>query len=84
MLVTNNFFYEAVTDDDNRLRALFFADLRLIVLFKDNNYILIFDCIYKIYASGLLLLCFNIITRVGIVLLLVYVLIPNETFEGYK
>lgn len=84
MLITNNFFYEVVTDDDNRLYALFFTDLRLIALFKDNNYILIFDYIYKIYTSGLLLLCFNIITRVGIVLLLVYILIPNETFEGYK
>lgn len=84
MLAANDFFYKVVTDDDNRLRTLFFADLRLIALFKDNNYIVIFDCIYKIYASGLLILCFNIVTRLGIIILLVYVLIPDKTFEGYK
>lgn len=27
VLVTNNFFYIAITDDDDRLYALFFADL---------------------------------------------------------
>lgn len=84
VLATNEFFYEVVTDDDNRLRALFFADPRLIALFKDNNYIVIFDYTYKIYASGLLLLCFDIVTRLGLVLLLVYVLILDKTFEGYK
>lgn len=84
VLLTNNFFYEAITDDDDRLRALFFVDLRLIAFFKDNNYIVIFDYTYKIYASGLLLLYFDIVTRLGVVLLLVYILIPNETFEGYK
>lgn len=84
VLVANNFFYVAVTDDDDRLRALFFADLRLIAFFKDNNYIIIFDYTYKIYASGLLLLYFDIVTRLGVVLLLAYVLMPNKTFEGYK
>lgn len=84
VLATNEFFYEVVTDDDNRLRALFFADPRLIALFKDNNYIVIFDYTYKIYASGLLLLYFDIVTRLGLILLLVYVLILDKTFEGYK
>lgn len=84
VLVANEFFYKVVTDDDYRLRALFFADIRLIALFKDNNYIVIFDYTYKIYASGLLLLCFDIVTRLGIVILLVYVLMPNKTFDRYK
>lgn len=84
VLGTNEFFYEAVTNDDNRLRVLFFADLRLIALFKDNNYVVIFDYTYKIHASGLPILCFDIVTRLGVVLLLAYVLMPDKTFEGYK
>lgn len=84
VLVANEFFYKVVTDDNYRLRVLFFADIRLIALFKDNNYVVIFDCIYKIYASGLLLLCFDIVTRLGIVILLVYILMPNKTFDRYK
>lgn len=44
VLTTNNFFYNIVTDDNsNRPYTLFFANLKLIVLFKDNSYILIFD-----------------------------------------
>lgn len=84
VLIANEFFYKTITNDDDRLYALFFVDLRLIAFFKNNNYIVIFDCTYKICASGLLLLCFNIITRLSVVLLLAYILIPNETFEGYK
>lgn len=86
VLSTNDFFYKIVTDDDDsdRLRALFFANLRLIALFKDNNYVVIFDYIYKIYASGLLILCFDIVTRLSVVILLAYVLMPNKTFDRYK
>lgn len=85
VLTTNDFFYKIVTDDDsNRLRALFFADLRLITLFKDNNYIVIFDCTYKIYASGLLILYFDIVTRLSVVLPLAYILMSNKTFDRYK
>lgn len=85
VLTTNDFFYKIVTDDNsNRLRVLFFADLRLIALFKDNNYIVIFDCIYKIYASGLPILCFDIVTRLSVVLPLAYILISDKTFDRYK
>lgn len=84
VLASNDFFYEVVTDEGNRLRALFFADLRLIVFFKDNNYVVIFDYIYKIHASGLPMLCFDIVTRLGVVIPLAYVLMPDETFDRYK
>lgn len=84
VLASNDFFYKVVTDEGNRLRTLFFADLRLIVFFKDNNYVVIFDCTYKIYASGLLILYFDIVTRLGVVIPLAYILMPNETFNRYK
>lgn len=84
VLASNDFFFKIVTDEGNRLRALFFADLRLIAFFKDNNYVVIFDCTYKIYASGLLILCFDIVTRLGVVIPLAYILMPNETFDRYK
>lgn len=85
MLATNYFFFKILTEDNsNRLRALFFADLRLIAIFKDNNYVVIFDYTYKIYASGLLMLCFNIVTRLGVVILLAYILMSNKTFDRYK
>lgn len=85
VLTANDFFYKTVTDDDsNRLSALFFADLRLIALFKDNNYVVIFDCIYKIHASGLPILCFDIVTSLSVVIPLAYVLMPDKTFKGYE
>lgn len=85
VLTTNDFFYKIVTDDDsNRLSALFFADLRLIALFKDNNYVVIFDYIYKIYTSGLPILCFDIVISLSIVIPLTYILMPDKTFKGYE
>lgn len=85
VLTTNDFFYKIVTDDDsNRLRVLFFADLRLIALFKDNNYVVIFNYTYKIHASGLPILYFDIVTRLSVVLPLAYMLISNKTFDRYK
>lgn len=52
-------------------------------IFRDNPYVLIFDCTYKVYASGLLLLCFDFVISLGIVLPLAYVLIPDEKFDRY-
>lgn len=65
-LSNNSFFviYE-VSDDDNRLRCIFFAYLELIKIYKDNTKVLIYDCTYSIHASGLLLLCFDFIIRLG-------------------
>lgn len=84
-LSNNSFFvmYE-VSDDNNRLRCIFFAYLELIEIYKDNTKVLIYDCTYSVYASGLLLLCFDFIIRLGQCLLLAYILIEDKTFDRYK
>lgn len=45
---------------------------------------LIFDCIYNIYLSGLLLLYFDFVIRIRVVLPLAYMLMPDETFDRYE
>lgn len=82
-LANNDFFTAYTIDKSNRLYCLFFAYPQLIRIYKDNSYILIFDCTYKVYASSLPLLCFDFVTRLGIVLLLAYVLMLGEAFEDY-
>lgn len=82
-LVSNEFFTLYIIDKNNRLYCLFFAYPQLISIYKDNCYILIFDYTYKIYASSLLLLYFDFATRLGIVLLLAYVLILGKAFKDY-
>jgi hypothetical protein len=91
-LENNSFFYrykdntdkDSVELDAPRLRCIFFAYPDLIAIYKENNYVLINNCTYKVYASGILLLCFDFVTRIGKVLLLAYVLMPDELFKGYE
>lgn len=83
LLADSEFYTAYKVDDDNRLRCLFFVYLDFISIFRDNPYVLIFDCTYKVYASGLLLLYFDFVISLGIVLLLAYVLMPNKTFDSY-
>lgn len=45
---------------------------------------LIFDCTYNIYLSGLPLLCFDFIIRLRVILPLVYILILDKTFDRYE
>lgn len=84
-LDSNNFFvrYKA-SDDDDRLRYIFFAYPELIAIYKDNAKVLIYDCTYRVYTSGLLLLCFDCIIRLGQYILLAYILIEDETFDSYE
>lgn len=95
MLVELNnqgFFYayeDNGTEDDSsnkpkRLRCIFFIYPDIIKIYKDNNYVLILDYTYKVYASSLLILCFDFIIRLGKCLLLVYVLILDKLFDSYK
>lgn len=83
-LASNNFFvrYEA-SDDDDRLRCIFFTYPELIDIYKDNAKVLIYDCTYQVYASSILLLCFDFIIRLGQYILLAYILIEDETFDSY-
>lgn len=82
-LESNDFFTAYTIDKNNRLYCLFFAYPQLISIYKENSYILIFDCTYQIHASSLPLLCFDFVTRLGIVLLLAYILMLGEAFEDY-
>lgn len=54
-----------VSNDNNRLRCIFFAYLELIKIYKENTKALIYNYTYSIYASSLLLLCFDFIIRLG-------------------
>lgn len=90
-LDNQGFFYayedDGTEDDSNkpkRLRCVFFVYPNIIKIYKDNNYILILDCTYKVYASSLPLLCFDFIIRLGKCLLLAHVLIPDKLFDRYK
>lgn len=83
LLADSKFHTAYEVDDDDRLRCLFFAYLDFISIFRDNPYILIFDCTYKIYASGMLVLCFDFVTSLGVILPLAHVLMPDEKFDGY-
>lgn len=82
-LKSNDFFIAYTVDENDRLNCIFFAYPQLIRIYKDNSYILIFDCTYKVYASSLPLLCFDFVTRLSIVLLVAYVLILGEAFKDY-
>lgn len=83
-LLANSEFYTVYeVDDDDRLRCLFFVHPDFISIFRDNPYVLIFDCTYKVYASGLLLLCFDFVTSLRVVLPLAYVLMPDKKFNSY-
>lgn len=62
---------------------MFFVYLELIQIYKSNAKVLIYDYTYSVVKSKLLLLCFDFILRLGTVLLLAYILIPNETYKGY-
>lgn len=83
LLVDSKFHTAYEVDNDDRLRCLFFAHPDFISIFRDNLYMLIFDCTYKIHASGMLVLCFDFVTSLGVVLPLAYVLMPNEKFDSY-
>lgn len=62
---------------------MFFIYPELIQIYKNNAKVLIYDCIYSVVKSELLLLCFNFVSRLGTVLLLAYILMPNKTYKGY-
>lgn len=83
-LNNNSFFVRYEASNNYRLRCIFFVYLELIKIYKNNAKVLIYDCTYKVYASSILLLCFDFINRLGQCLLLAYVLIEDKTFEGYE
>lgn len=83
-LNNNSFFARHEASNNYRLRCIFFIYLELIKIYKNNAKVLIYDCTYKVYASSMLLLCFDFIDRLGQCLLLAYVLIEDKTFEGYE
>lgn len=83
-LANEEFFTALETDSKDRLYCLFFVYPKCIEIYKQNAYALIFDYTYQIYASGLLILYFDFITGLGKCLLLAYILIPDETFDGYE
>lgn len=62
---------------------MFFIYPELIQIYKNNAKVLIYDYIYSVVKSELLLLCFDFVSRLGTVLLLAYILIPNKTYKGY-
>lgn len=82
--LADNDFFLAYEVSGDRLRCVFFAYPRLVSIYKDNTYILIFDYTYNVYSSGLLLLCFDFVIRLSIVLPLAYVLMLDKTFNRYE
>lgn len=82
LLKDKGFFYD-YRDNNGRLEYVFFVYLELIQIYKNNAKVLIYDYTYSIVKSKLPLLCFDFILRLRTVLLLAYVLMPDETYEGY-
>lgn len=81
-LKDKQFFY-VYKYNNSRLVYIFFAYLELIKIYRDNAKVLIYNYIYNIVQTDLLLLCFDFVTRLGTMLLLVYIIMYDETFKSY-
>lgn len=82
LLKDKGFFYDYLVYN-GRLECVFFAYPKLIQIYKNNAKVLIYDCTYSVIKSELLLLYLDFVLRLGTVLLLAYILMPNESYEGY-
>lgn len=82
ILKEEQFFY-AYKYNNSRLEYVFFAYLELIAIYRDNAKVLIYDYIYNVVKTNLLLLYLDFVTRLGTMLLLIYIIIYDETFKSY-
>lgn len=83
ILKDEQFFYIYKYNNNSRLIYVFFAYLELITIYRDNAKVLIYDYIYNVVKTNLLLLYLDFVTRLGTMLLLIYIIIYDETFKSY-
>lgn len=83
ILKDEQFFYAYKHNNNSRLIYVFFAYLELIAIYRDNAKVLIYDYIYNVVKTDLLLLCLDFVTYLSTILLLIYVIMYDETFKSY-